>query len=95
MDRLWPRGMAKGSLDFDEWVKDAAPSTALRRWYGHDPDRFEEFSRRYRGELAQEPGTSAVARLRQLAASGPLALLTATRDVERSGAAVLRDLVSR
>jgi uncharacterized protein YeaO (DUF488 family) len=58
VDRLWPRGLTKTSVDFDEWEKDVAPSTELRRWYGHDPGRFAEFARRYRAELAGEPGAS-------------------------------------
>ena len=95
VDRLWPRGVQKAALDFDEWAKDAAPSSELRRWYGHEPGRFSEFSRRYRAELDDDPGASAVERLRALARGhGRLVLLTATRDVERSGAAVLRDVIT-
>jgi uncharacterized protein YeaO (DUF488 family) len=93
VDRLWPRGVSKDVVDFDEWAKDVAPSGELRRWYGHEPDRFTEFSRRYRRELAKPPGADVVARLRQVAASRRLVLLTATRDVEHSGAAVLRSVV--
>lgn len=89
VDRLWPRGVRKDALDVDEWAKEAAPSTELRRWYGHDPERFDEFSRRYRAELDRDPGASTVDRLRSLARRGLLVLLTATRDVEHSGAAVL------
>jgi uncharacterized protein YeaO (DUF488 family) len=92
VDRLWPRGIAKQSLDDDEWCKDVAPSTDLRRWYGHEPTRFEEFARRYRAELAEPPASSAVDGL--LAnARGQLTLLTATKDVEHSGAAVLRQVL--
>ncbi len=96
VDRLWPRGVQKAALDLDEWAKDAAPSAELRRWYGHDPARFSEFACRYRAELEREPGLSAVARLqeRRRAGGGRLVLLTATRDVAHSGAAVLRDLVT-
>jgi uncharacterized protein YeaO (DUF488 family) len=94
VDRLWPRGVQKAALDFDEWAKDAAPSTELRRWYGHDPEHFSEFARRYRAELDREPGASAIEQLRGLALGrGRLVLLTATRDVEHSGAAVLRDVL--
>ena len=95
VDRLWPRGLTKTSVDFDEWEKDVAPSTELRRWYGHDPGRFAEFARRYRAELAGEPGAAAVSKMRKLASSRRLVLLTATRDVERSGAAVLQKVVVR
>jgi uncharacterized protein YeaO (DUF488 family) len=94
VDRLWPRGVQKAALDFDEWAKDAAPSAELRRWYGHAPERFSEFARRYQAELEREPGASTVERLRELARGpGRLVLLTATRDVEHSGAAVLRDVL--
>ncbi|MGC8463652.1 MAG: DUF488 domain-containing protein [Acidimicrobiales bacterium] len=94
VDRLWPRGVRKAALDFDEWAKDAAPSTELRRWYGHAPERFAEFARRYKAELDCEPGAPIVERLRELARGhGRLVLLTATRDVERSGAAVLADVL--
>jgi uncharacterized protein YeaO (DUF488 family) len=93
VDRLWPRSVRKEELDHDEWAKDAAPSTELRRWYGHDPARFAEFSRRYRSELKKEPAETAVARLREVASRRPLILLTATKDVAHSGAAVLGAVV--
>ncbi len=94
VDRLWPRGLTKASVDFDEWIKDVAPSTELRRFYGHDPERFDEFARRYRLELACEPGISAVERLREIATSSHLVLLTATRDIGHSGAAVLQTVIA-
>ena len=95
VDRLWPRGATKAAVDVDEWAKDVAPSTELRRWYGHDPERFDEFSRRYTAELAEEPAASVVAVLAGWARRGRLVLLTATRDVGRSGAAVLADVLAR
>lgn len=91
IDRLWPRGVSKHAAALDEWMRDAAPSTELRRWYGHDPAKFAEFARRYRDELGEKPGATAVARLLDLARSQPIALVTATRDVEHSGARVLLD----
>jgi uncharacterized protein YeaO (DUF488 family) len=90
VDRLWPRGVAKADAPIDEWLKDAAPSTELRRWYGHDPSRFDEFARRYRDELAHPPAHAAVEHLATIAEHEHLALVTATRDVEHSGAEVLR-----
>ena len=93
VDRLWPRGVRKETLDHDEWAKDVAPSTELRRWYGHDSARFAEFSRRYRSELKEEPAEATVARLREVVSSRPLILLTATKDVAHSGAAVLGAVV--
>jgi uncharacterized protein YeaO (DUF488 family) len=91
VDRLWPRGVKKEDASLDEWIKDVAPSVELRRWYGHDPTRFEEFARRYREELSRPPGSDAVAHLRGLAGEQHVVLVTATRDVDHSGARVLRD----
>ncbi len=93
VDRLWPRGLTKTSIDLDVWEKDVAPSTELRRWYSHEPSRFAEFVRRYRAELVAEPAASVVSKLSELAVSRDLVLLTATRDVERSGAAVLQKVI--
>lgn len=93
VDRLWPRGLTKTAIDFDEWDKDVAPSTELRRWYGHDPERFAEFARRYRSELTGDAGEAAVSKLRRLAVTQRLVLLTATRDVTHSAAAVLRAVI--
>jgi uncharacterized protein YeaO (DUF488 family) len=90
VDRLWPRGVRRADLQLDEWLKDVAPSAPLRRWYAHDVSRFEEFARRYRDELRRPPASAAVDQLLAIAADRPLALLTATRDVEHSGAEVLR-----
>ena len=89
VDRIWPRGLAKATARIDEWAKVVAPSTELRRWYGHDPSRFEEFRHRYQAELAEPERQGAVRHLRELARSGPLTLLTATKDIEHSQAAVL------
>ena len=93
VDRLWPRGVTRADAALDEWLKDAAPSAELRRWYGHDVQLFEEFARRYRAELGRSPASVAVDRLIALADTKTITLLTATRDVEHSGARVLRDLL--
>ncbi len=93
VDRLWPRGVKKTPDLFDEWAKEAAPSPELRRWYGHDPARYAEFERRYRAELRHAPASDAVAALAERAAREPLTLLTATRDVEHSGAHVLAEAI--
>lgn len=95
VDRLWPRGVAKAKAPFEEWCKDAAPSSELRRWYGHDPGRFGEFARRYRGELGRSPAHDALEHLVDLAHDGPLILLTATKDLEISGAKVLAERLRR
>lgn len=89
VDRLWPRGMSKERAHLDEWCKEIAPSTELRKWYHHDPDRFDEFTRRYRAELDEGEQADALAHLRGLADDGPLTLLTATKDPDISEAAVL------
>jgi uncharacterized protein YeaO (DUF488 family) len=91
VDRLWPRGVKKEDAALDEWKRDVAPSAELRRWYGHDPAKFDEFARRYRDELSQPPAAEAVTHLRGLAREQHVILLTATRDVDRSGAQVLHD----
>jgi uncharacterized protein YeaO (DUF488 family) len=94
VDRIWPRGLGKEHARLDEWCKQVAPSTGLRKWYGHDPDRYEEFTRRYRAELEQPERAAALAHLRELAAAGPLTLLTATRRSDISQAAVLAELLT-
>ena len=94
VDRLWPRGVSKDAVDYDEWAKDVTPSNELRRWCQHDPDRFAEFSKRYRRELAIRPAAIAVVHLREVAEHHCLVLLTATRDIEHSGAAVLRSFIA-
>lgn len=92
VDGVWPRGVRKQDARYDEWFKDVAPSTELRKWYGHDPDRFTEFRRRYRDEL---DGSPALDRLREQAGDGDLTLLTATRSPEYSHAEVLRELLEQ
>ncbi|GAA3524106.1 DUF488 family protein [Amycolatopsis ultiminotia] len=93
VDRLWPRGLAKAAAALDDWCRDVAPSTELRRWYGHDPARFAEFARRYRAELAEPAAAKALAGLHTRASRGPLTLLTATKDPTHSQAAVLANLL--
>jgi uncharacterized protein YeaO (DUF488 family) len=92
VDRVWPRGMRKDAARLDSWLRDIAPSTDLRRWYGHAPELFAEFRDRYRAELDDSAHEAAVAQLRELAdgaGTDGLTLLTATKDLELSHAAVL------
>jgi uncharacterized protein YeaO (DUF488 family) len=91
VDRVWPRGMRKEEAHLDEWLRDVAPSTELRRWYGHEPSRFAEFRRRYLAELRDSGHRQAAGHLRELADHDKLTLLTATRDVDHSQAAVLAE----
>lgn len=93
VDRVWPRGVRKDAASLDDWVTDAAPSTELRRWFGHDPDKFPEFRQRYRAELDTDKGRAALAKLRGMAEDKPLTLLTATKDVRYSHASVLAELL--
>jgi uncharacterized protein YeaO (DUF488 family) len=93
VDRIWPRGLTREKAALTQWCKEIAPSSELRRWYGHDLTRFAEFARRYRSELEQPERSDALTNLRQLAAQQPLTLLTATRQPEISQAAVLAELI--
>jgi uncharacterized protein YeaO (DUF488 family) len=93
VDRLWPRGVSRSDRRFDLWLKEVAPSPELRKWYGHDPARFDEFERRYRAELAGAT-RGPLDELHELAVAGPVILLTATKDLDHSSAAVLRDVLA-
>lgn len=93
VDRIWPRGLSKDRAHVDEWMKAVAPSTQLRTWYAHDADRFDEFVRRYKAELKAPERAEACERLKALAEESSVTLLTATRHVELSQAAVLADLL--
>ncbi|MCV7319612.1 DUF488 domain-containing protein [Mycolicibacterium confluentis] len=93
VDRLWPRGIAKTDPRVGRWLKDVAPSTELRHWYGHDPAKFDEFEKRYLAELADGPEADALAELRRLANEGPLTLVTATKDLNLSHLIVLTRLL--
>jgi uncharacterized protein YeaO (DUF488 family) len=91
VDRMWPRGFRKGDPRVGTWLKDVAPSKELREWYNHQPERFDEFAERYRDEL---DGSEALDELRRLAKHGIVTLVTATRQVQASHAAVLAKLLS-
>lgn len=91
VDRLWPRGVSKHDAATDLWLKDAAPSVNLRRWYGHDARRWRQFRDRYRAELAGRPDILRM--LDDLRQRGPLTLLFAARDETHSNAAVLREVL--
>lgn len=91
VDRLWPRGVSKQDAHLTIWPKDIAPSSELRRWYGHDPERFEEFAHRYRAELDDDAHRQALDEVRALARRQDVVLLTATKDVDHSHARVLAE----
>ncbi len=92
VDRLWPRGLSKEDAAIDHWFKDLAPSTTLRRWFGHEPERWEEFRKRYKAELAEAP--EALTELRGFARKGPITLLFAAHDELRNNAAVVYELLA-
>ena len=93
IDRLWPRGISRARAQLDGWEKDLAPSAELRQWFGHDPDRFEEFHRRYIDELRhQRPRLAA---LRRRARDGTLTLVYSAHDSEHNDAVVLAEVLRR
>ncbi len=92
VDRIWPRGVRKEDAKVDLWLKDVAPSAELRRWFGHDPERWAEFRRRYRAELKDRP--EALKLLRDKALGGTVTLLFAARDPERNKAVALAEIVA-
>jgi uncharacterized protein YeaO (DUF488 family) len=89
VDRLWPRGVSKEKARLDTWMKEIAPSTVLRRWFGHDPARWDEFERRYRAELAEPERRHLVDELANRARHGPVTLVYGARDTAHNEAVVL------
>jgi uncharacterized protein YeaO (DUF488 family) len=93
IDRLWPRGVSKEKASIDEWARDLAPSDELRRWFGHRPELFEEFKRRYTDELREQ--ADLISALRRRARTGTVTIVYAAHDTDHSNAAVLGPIVSR
>jgi len=93
VDRLWPRGLTKEKAHVDLWLKEVAPSTALRKWFAHDPEKWPEFKARYKAELKNNAPQLAL--LKQAASRGPTTLLYGSKDTEHNEAVVLQDLLSR
>jgi uncharacterized protein YeaO (DUF488 family) len=91
IDRLWPRGVSKAKVAIADWMKEIAPSTALRQWFGHDPARWQEFRRRYAEEIRGQ--AEQVRELRRLAAEGPLTLVYSAHDEAHNDAVVLRAIL--
>ncbi len=91
IDRIWPRGLSKERARVDEWARELAPSTELRRWFGHDPSRFDEFRRRYRRELAAK--RERIEELQRRARREPLTIVYGARDREHNDAVVLAELM--
>jgi uncharacterized protein YeaO (DUF488 family) len=93
VDRLWPRGLRKADAAVDRWMKDVAPSTELRQWFGHDPERWQEFRRRYARELQQH--STSIGELRELVRHDTVTLVFGARDEEHNDAVVLREVLLR
>jgi uncharacterized protein YeaO (DUF488 family) len=91
VDRLWPRGVKKADAAIDQWIKDIAPSTALRKWFGHDPERWAEFRSRYAAEVREH--RELLERLRALASHGQITLVYSAHDEVHNDAVVLRNLL--
>jgi uncharacterized protein YeaO (DUF488 family) len=93
VDRLWPRGLTKAKASVDLWLKDIAPSTELRKWFGHDPDKWAEFKTRYRAELREND--EQVALLKREIDKGAVTLVYGAKDEEHNEALLLQELLSR
>ena len=91
VDRIWPRGISKDEAKLDLWLKEAAPSTDLRKWFGHDPERWEEFRRRYHAELRDND--ESLAALRKLIEDGSVTLLYGARDEAHNNAVALKEFL--
>lgn len=91
IDRLWPRGVSKANAAIDEWIKELAPSTSLRKWFGHDPSRWKEFRSRYAAEVHEHP--EQLRRLRNLARKKPITLVYSAHDEIHNDAVALRDFL--
>ena len=92
VDRLWPRGVTKSKAKIDLWLKDLAPTTELRKWFGHDPAKWSEFQKRYRAELKGNP---ALSELRELSRQGDVTLVYAAKDELHNEAVVLKQVLDR
>jgi len=90
VDRIWPRGVSKDEADIDWWAKEVAPSTELRKWFGHDPERWEEFQKRYKLELK---GNAELERLKAMTKKGDVTLVYSAKDEQHNQARVIHDLL--
>jgi len=95
IDRLWPRGVSKSEARIDEWLKDLAPSTELRKWFGHDPSKWEQFRQRYTDELASPDKRTLLEDVARRARHGTITLVYSARDTEHSDVKVLEELITK
>ncbi len=94
VERLWPRGIKKENARLTAWLKDVSPSAELRKWYGHEPDRWPEFQKRYREELKDDVHRAALETLREAARRGPITLVYAAKDEERNSAVIVQQVLT-
>jgi uncharacterized protein YeaO (DUF488 family) len=95
IDRLWPRGISKADARIDEWLKDLGPSTDLRKWFGHDPEKWEEFRKRYIKELSAPDKSMLLEKIARTAEHGSITLIYSAKDTEHSDVKVLEDLINK
>ncbi len=93
VDRVWPRGVSREKAAVDLWMKEIGPSTELRKWFGHDPERWDEFRKRYRAELVER--ADLLDELRRHAGKGPLTLVFSAKDEEHNQAVALKEVLRR
>jgi len=93
VDRLWPRGLTKERAKIDEWMKDLAPSDTLRRWFSHDPKKWDEFKKRYREELKNPTKAALLAQIRELSRRQTVTILYSARDEKHNNAVVVREMI--
>lgn len=95
IDRLWPRGVSKANARIDEWLKDLGPSTELRKWFGHDPEKWEEFRKRYNRELSAPDKAVLLDDIAQNAEHANVTLIYSAKDTEHSDVKVLEELITK
>jgi uncharacterized protein YeaO (DUF488 family) len=95
VDRLWPRGLSKNEAGLDEWIRDIAPSNGLRTWFGHKPERWKEFQKRYKQELSSAEKKAIMSRLGKIAQISTVTLLYAAKDTDRNNAVALAEFLNR
>ena len=95
IDRLWPRGMSKENAKIDEWLKDIAPSSELRKWFGHEPEKWPEFKKRYLQELKSPESVKALKHIADLAARGDVTIVYGAKDTEHNDARVLLEVLTK
>jgi len=95
VDRLWPRGLSKADFQPDEWLKELSPSDGLRKWFGHEPEKFGEFRKRYAEELSAPEKRTLLKRVAAMARKDKVTLVYSAKDTEHNNAVVLQELISK